>query len=449
MQRSASATAEEARGEAKKRQVALGVGLLFLFLALGTAGFLIYWFLFGEGKKDGEGDPCGTDKGACTLSVKANQRLLYKCELGKCAPQAVDKDNSDIAHNLANNIWFDNDKCRGPNWKEGDVTPCQGKFKCAPPPPSLLKTGASAKGQTLQGSLCQHVPDSQVATECGVDGSLCSNSDICQERCVAQYFTCPTQSNIEQTQCMRATPQALNSATTDIMIKENCFMLCSACFKRTHTAACKNGGTCLPTGVCECEVAWAGVSCADLRFGQAYATDASCSGNNCADQIVNACGKYAFPAFTCEATAFEGSKTKSATCISVDNVTPGAPAGSVNTAITGSFSGGNSRVTPNQGQNFGCNGVPGAVCRLDGFEGADENNSCKKEGDSVRCSSLQCTSDSDCKNVCAGDGSDGKCKTFDGRSMCTCPQNQDGTTQWNICGSAVAVGSGVASLESS
>jgi hypothetical protein len=445
MQRSTPAATAESEGEAKKRQIALGVGLLFMFLALGAAGFLIYYYLFGEGKKQIQKSQATANPGANAVATRANQRTLYKCVLGKCIALEVDNDNADIEHNIANNIWFENQQCQGPGWKPGDVPPCQGKFKCAPPPPSLSKTGASAKGSSLQGNLCQHVPDSEVATQCGANGEQCSNSDICQEQCVAQYFTCPDAAVLSQTQCVRASAKALNSATTDVMIHENCPLLCTACFKKSDASGCEHGGRCNPfTGDCECSAMWAGPSCAEPRYGTCYAGDFACGGNS--GSIVNNCGPNSFPAFSCASGGFFGHRvTNSCTCVSVENVQPGAPQGSNNLA-TSDFSGGTSFVTPNPGANWGCNTVPNAVCRLD----VEDDNSCIRDfntnvpgGATVQCSNQQCSTDDDCKKLCGDHAQDdGTCTaTSDGKRMCTCANNGD--TKWIIVGDTPTPGTGL------
>lgn len=447
MQRAATpAPNAQSLKKAKQNRTALGVGLLFMFLALGTAAFLVYWFVFGEGKRQIERNQATANSGAGAVATRAGQRVVYNCVVGICKPLEVDANNDDINHNLSNNIWFDNDKCQGPGWKPGDVPPCQGKFKCAPPPPSLTKTGASAKGNTLQGNLCQHVPDSDVASQCGANGEQCSNSDICQEQCVAQYFTCPTAATVGQTQCVRASAQALNSATTDVMIHENCPLLCTACFKKTHTSQCENGGRCNPTsGECECSAAWAGPSCAEPRYGTCYAGDLACQGN--APSVVNNCGPNSFPAFSCASGGFGGHRvTNSCTCVSVENVAPGATPGATNLA-TSNFGGGTADVTPNPGgANWGCNTVPNAVCRLD----VEDSNSCIRDfnpnvpgGATVQCSDQQCSSDDDCKKLCGHHAEDdGTCtSTSDGKRMCTCTNN--GSTKWIIVGDKPTPGTGL------
>lgn len=420
----------------KQKQIALGIGLTFTFLALGVAAFLIYWLVFRKSNTFSN-----IKFTSPTTTVRANERVLYQCVLGECVRQVVDKDNPDIDHNLKNNIWFDNSLCQGPKWKEGDPPPCRGKFKCAPPPPSLLKSGSSVKGNKLQGTLCSAVPDSEVATECGENGELCSNSDVCQSRCVAQFFTCPTVANTAQTQCVRATGSALNSATIDVMLEENCPLLCTACFKKLDSV-CANGGSCVPSlGTCSCPPQWAGQNCQVPRFGTCYAHDGACSsGCNPGDgNVINNCGKNAFPAYTCS-----GDVSKSCTCISVEDVQRGSATSANNLQVGTCDTDGNGalcNVLPQPGSNFGCNGVPTAVCRLRGVDGADASNACVATGSStVQCSDQQCSTDDDCKDVCV-DGKDGVCISQFGKSMCTCPTDVQVGTEWKICGSHPQPGS--------
>lgn len=417
------------KAQKQQKQIALGIGLTFAFLAFGAAAFLIYWFVF---RKTTFSNIKFTSP---TTTVRADQRILYRCVLGECVQQVVDKNDPDINHNLTNNVWFDNPLCQGQNWKEGDPPPCRGKFKCAPPPPSLSKTGASAKGNTLQGGLCTAVPDSQVATECGPSGELCSDSDTCQAKCIAQFFTCPTASTLGQTQCVRATGAALNSATIDVMLHENCPLLCTPCYKNLDSV-CANGGSCVPeTGTCSCPAEWAGQNCQAPRFGTCFAHDGACS-NSCTPgdgNVINNCGENAFPAYTCR-----GSTSGSCTCISVEDVQKGSTGSSNNLTVGTCSTDGNGavcKVKPQPGANFGCNGVQGTVCRLDGFNGADASNACVATGSSsLQCSGTQCSSNDDCKDVCVG-GNDGVCTTTNGKSMCSCPSDVQMGTEWNICGS--------------
>lgn len=409
----------------KKQNVAIGVSV-FVIVLLGVGAFLIWYFAF---RKAPVLKTTGTSN---TTTIRSDERQLYHCVLGECVPQVVKKNNVDIQHNLNNNVWFDNPQCRGPNWKQGDPPPCRGKFKCAPPPPSLLGAGSSVKGNKLLGNLCQAVPDSEIANECGKDGSLCSDSDVCQARCVAQFFTCPTEQTLGQTQCLRATGAALNSATTDVMLENNCRLLCTACFKKTG-GKCANGGSCVPTtGLCECPVQWAGQNCQKVRYGTCFVHNDACS--ECERKPVNNCGPNAFPAFKCDDG---GTVASSCTCVSVEDTQKGAPPGSTNVKVTDTTDTPTFyTVQPNPGPNFGCNGVPYAVCRQNGSKGATSKNSCSTtDGTSVVCSNNQCSSNDDCKGLC--ETGDGVCNTRFGKSMCECRQDSGAT--WNVCSNPVAI----------
>lgn len=428
----------------KKKNIAIGVSV-FVVLLLGVGGFLIYWFVFRD-----KGAVSTFDDPGATSTIRADQTQYYSCVLGECKPQIANNSDTDIQHNLDNGIWFTEPTCKPKGWKEGDdPPPCQGKFKCTGPPPSMQGTGASIKANKLKGNLCKQVSNANIKAECGAGGINCTDTAECEGKCIATYWYCPNVSAGTAFECQRATPAIINSATTDIMLEDNCPILCTRCFKTEKVGGCLHGaGGCLPTtGACDCPAEWSGESCETLRYGTCAASNGACNAirgvhtgitnnPNCVAGLIDECGPDSYAAFTCEKVDGDiGYISKSCTCISKENVTPGGAVGAMNTPTTS-----NPPTVTVAANNFGCNGALNAVCRLDGFKGGDQGNACVRSGETVTCAQNQCSSDDDCKNVCLGHDADGSCTPYgplvqaDGSTlsgkMCTCPSGG----AWDLCG---------------
>lgn len=442
------------------RKFLLGVGVFFLVAGVvGVAIWLLFKYHIFPVKTSTGDTPSIIDAGGSTLSD--NDFPYYYCSFGQCVQGATVKTDPSLAANLANGKWFTNAQCKKAGWDATkDPAPCTGfRYTCPSPPAKLTAKG---KGASIQGGsaealalTCRPVTSPELkAGKCGsppdYNSATCFETAECEGKCLAQYFTCPppctspgnpagcVPSGADMSCKQVLTPTILNDPKADIMLQDNCPLLCTRCMGEGGVAQCENGGSCVDsTGNCACDVQYAGDSCRDLRYGTCYVDNGACnawygssgpefstSNPLCSAQVSSACGDYAFPVFTCETKGFnftgDNYKSKSCTCVSKDQVQAARSPGAQNTVDS------DGHVTVQTAANYGCSGVAGAVCRL--------------------VDATQCSTDSDCDNVCVGHDADGTCqilssplKQWDGSQyttvlnagdgMCVCPNNGP----WNSC----------------